>query len=106
MLRLTNAYVERLLQVAEDDPIVAAAFNDVADLLAPPQSIMRPGVLWRVLRGPQQRPSARAADPSAGSLQRSAIVDAMSARAMRLRSSANTGDAATKDSARRARPRS
>ena len=51
MLRLTNAYVERLLQVAEHDPVVAAAFNDVADLLAPPQSIMRPRVLWRVLRG-------------------------------------------------------
>ena len=58
-LRLTNAYVERLLRVAEHDPVVAAAFNDVADLLAPPQSIMRPRVLWRVLRGPQQRPPAR-----------------------------------------------
>lgn len=45
MLRLTNAYVERLLQVAEDDPVVAAAFNDVADLLAQPQSIMRPRAL-------------------------------------------------------------
>jgi hypothetical protein len=67
---------------------------------------MRPGVLWRVLRGPQQRQAARAADPSAGSLQRSAIVDAMSARAMRLRSSANTDDGATKDRAQSARPRS
>jgi 2-polyprenyl-6-methoxyphenol hydroxylase-like FAD-dependent oxidoreductase len=53
MLRLTNAYVERLLRVAEEDPVVAAAFNDVADLLAPPQNIMRPRVLWRVLRDPR-----------------------------------------------------
>jgi hypothetical protein len=41
-LRLSNAYVDRLLQVAEHDPLVAAAFNEVADLLAPPQNIMRP----------------------------------------------------------------
>jgi 2-polyprenyl-6-methoxyphenol hydroxylase-like FAD-dependent oxidoreductase len=84
VLRLTNAYVERLLRVAEDDPVVAAAFNDVADLLAPSLSIMRPRVLWRVLRGPQPRPQpSRTVDPPAGSLQRSAIVDVMTARAMR-----------------------
>jgi 2-polyprenyl-6-methoxyphenol hydroxylase-like FAD-dependent oxidoreductase len=59
MLRLTNAYVERLLRAAEQDPVVAAAFNDVADLLAPPPSIMRPKVLWRVLRG--SRPPTRTA---------------------------------------------
>ena len=58
-LRLTNAYVERLLRVAEHDPVVAAAFNEVADLLAPPQSIIRPRVLWRVLRGPRPRPRPR-----------------------------------------------
>jgi 2-polyprenyl-6-methoxyphenol hydroxylase-like FAD-dependent oxidoreductase len=62
MLRLTNSYVERLLHVAEQDPVVAAAFNDVADLLAPPQSIMRPRVLWRVLRGPRRLPQARAVE--------------------------------------------
>lgn len=90
MLRLMNAYAERLLQVAEQDPVVATAFNDVADLLAPPQNIMRPRVLWRVLRGPQRRPPARAAVAPAGSLQRSAIVDAMSGRAMTIRSSTGT----------------
>ena len=73
-LRLTNAYMERLLQVAEQDAVVAAAFNDVADLLAPPRRIMRPRVLWRVLRGPRQRRPMLAADPPAGSLQRAAIV--------------------------------
>jgi 2-polyprenyl-6-methoxyphenol hydroxylase-like FAD-dependent oxidoreductase len=92
-LRLSNAYVERLLRVAEHDPLVAAAFNDVTDLLAPPQNIMRPRVLRRVLRGPQERPPAAVGHPLDGPLQRSAIVDAMSARAMRLRSSAGTVDA-------------
>jgi 2-polyprenyl-6-methoxyphenol hydroxylase-like FAD-dependent oxidoreductase len=51
VLRISNAYVERLLRVAEHDPIVAAAFGDVGDLLAPPQEVMRPRILWRVLRG-------------------------------------------------------
>jgi 2-polyprenyl-6-methoxyphenol hydroxylase-like FAD-dependent oxidoreductase len=96
ILRLTNAYVERLLRVAERDAVVAAAFNDVADLLAPPQTIMRPRVLWRILREPRWQPSARAADSLARSLQRSAIVDAMSARMMKLRSSADTEDDGTK----------
>jgi 2-polyprenyl-6-methoxyphenol hydroxylase-like FAD-dependent oxidoreductase len=100
ILRLTNAYLDRLLGVAEHDPIVAAAFGDVTDLLAPPQSIMRPGVLWRVLRGPQRRPPAPARGPSASSLQRSAIVDAMSARAMRLRSSTDADNRATDERAR------
>ena len=93
MLRLTNAYVERLLRVAEHDPMVAAAFNDVADLLAPPQSIMRPRVLSRVLRSRRRSP-ARADGPRAGALQRSAIVNAMSARATRLRSRPGTDSAA------------
>ncbi len=54
-LRLTNAYTERLLRVAELDPFVAAAFNDVADLLAPPGHVLHPRVLWRVLP-PAARP--------------------------------------------------
>jgi 2-polyprenyl-6-methoxyphenol hydroxylase-like FAD-dependent oxidoreductase len=50
-VRITNAYVERLLRVAEHDPVVAAAFGDVGDLLAPASEVMRPRILWRVLRG-------------------------------------------------------
>jgi 2-polyprenyl-6-methoxyphenol hydroxylase-like FAD-dependent oxidoreductase len=64
LLRMTNAYVERLLRVAEHDPIVAAAFGDVGDLLAPPQEIMRPRILWRVLRGNLRRTPATTIEPS------------------------------------------
>ena len=64
MLRITNAYVERLLSVAEHDPVVAAAFSDVGDLLAPPQEIMRPRVLWRVLGGKRLKPPATTRQPS------------------------------------------
>jgi 2-polyprenyl-6-methoxyphenol hydroxylase-like FAD-dependent oxidoreductase len=58
MLRITNAYVERLLTVAENDPVVAAAFGDVGDLLAPPREVMRARILWRVLRGGRRNPPA------------------------------------------------
>ncbi|HEU5109074.1 MAG TPA: hypothetical protein VFT95_11055, partial [Micromonosporaceae bacterium] len=64
MLRIANAYVERLLSVAEHDPVVAAAFGDVGDLLAPPQEVMRPRILWRVLRGRRRRPPAAFTEPS------------------------------------------
>jgi 2-polyprenyl-6-methoxyphenol hydroxylase-like FAD-dependent oxidoreductase len=88
LLRLTNAYVDRLLHVAEHDPLVAAAFNDVADLLAPQWNIMLPRVLWRVLWGPHRRPTAATAP--GGALQRSAILETMTARTSRIRSSAGT----------------
>jgi 2-polyprenyl-6-methoxyphenol hydroxylase-like FAD-dependent oxidoreductase len=62
IVRLSNAYMERLLRVAEDDPIVAAAFGDVGDLLAPPQEVMRPRILWRVLRASRaKRPATTSA---------------------------------------------
>jgi 2-polyprenyl-6-methoxyphenol hydroxylase-like FAD-dependent oxidoreductase len=51
IVRISNAYMERLLRVAERDPIVAQAFGEVSDLLAPPQDVLKPRILWRVLRG-------------------------------------------------------
>jgi hypothetical protein len=53
-----NAYTDRLLRVAEIDPAVAGAFADVGDLLAPPTHVLRPNILWRVLRGPRSAPRA------------------------------------------------
>jgi hypothetical protein len=63
ILRLSNTYVERLLRVAEHDPVVATAFNDVCDLLAPPTEVMRPRILWRVLRGNLRRPPRPRSEP-------------------------------------------
>jgi 2-polyprenyl-6-methoxyphenol hydroxylase-like FAD-dependent oxidoreductase len=65
VVRMTNTYVDRLLRVAEYDPIVASAFSDVGDLLAPPQEIMRPRILWRVLRGNLRRTSVNPTNPAA-----------------------------------------
>ncbi|GBD32126.1 Putative epoxidase LasC [bacterium HR33] len=50
-IRFINAYMARLHRAAHRDPVVAKAFNDVASLLAPPQSLMGPGILWRMVWG-------------------------------------------------------
>lgn len=50
-IRFINAYMGRLHRAAHHDPVVARAFNEVASLLAPPQSLMRPEIMLRVLRG-------------------------------------------------------
>jgi 2-polyprenyl-6-methoxyphenol hydroxylase-like FAD-dependent oxidoreductase len=63
-LRIANAYVERLLRVAEHDPIVAQAFGDVSDLLAPSREVLKPRVLWRVAHGSLRRRSAAGIEPA------------------------------------------
>lgn len=47
-VRLLGRYQERLVAAAADDPAVAAAFLEVVGLLAPPPSLLRPGVALRV----------------------------------------------------------
>jgi 2-polyprenyl-6-methoxyphenol hydroxylase-like FAD-dependent oxidoreductase len=50
-MRLIAAYMTRLNKAARHDPVVARAFNQVIDLMASPQSLMRPRILLRVLWG-------------------------------------------------------
>jgi 2-polyprenyl-6-methoxyphenol hydroxylase-like FAD-dependent oxidoreductase len=49
--RLLNAYIARLHAAAAHDASLASAFVRVAGLVAPPQTLLRPGVALRVLRG-------------------------------------------------------
>lgn len=49
-IRLSNAWAERILQAAEADAYIAEAFGSVTDLLAPPTVLMRPRLVWRVVR--------------------------------------------------------
>jgi 2-polyprenyl-6-methoxyphenol hydroxylase-like FAD-dependent oxidoreductase len=49
--RLANAYLSRLHAAAADDGRLGVAFTRVAGLVAPPQSLLRPAVALRVLRG-------------------------------------------------------
>lgn len=50
-VRVINAYLKQLHAAARHDPVVARSYNKVASLLAPPASLMRPGIMWRVLWG-------------------------------------------------------
>jgi hypothetical protein len=50
-VRLINAYLARLHAAAVHDADLAGAFVRVAGLVAPPESLLRPGVAFRVLRG-------------------------------------------------------
>jgi hypothetical protein len=52
--RLLGAYLARLHAAAAHDAELAAAFIRVAGLVAPPQSLLHPSVVLRVLRkGPR-----------------------------------------------------
>jgi len=50
-VRLINAFIARLHAAAAHDASLASAFVRVAGLVAPPQTLLRPGVVLRVLRG-------------------------------------------------------
>jgi 2-polyprenyl-6-methoxyphenol hydroxylase-like FAD-dependent oxidoreductase len=50
-VRLVSAYIARLHAAAAHDADLAGAFLRVAGLVAPPGSLLRPGVAARVLRG-------------------------------------------------------
>ena len=50
-LNFINWYMSKLHRAGHHDPIPAMAFHRVANLLAPPPSVMHPKVAWRVLLG-------------------------------------------------------
>jgi hypothetical protein len=57
-VRLGNAYMSRLQAAATNDASVTRAFFRVAGLIDPPQALMRPGVIARVLRSAKLRPES------------------------------------------------
>lgn len=52
--RTLNRYINRLLTVAQQDPLVADAFLRVNAMMAPPQHLLRPRIASRILRGGQR----------------------------------------------------
>ena len=51
---MLNRYINRLLTVAHQDPLVADAFLSVNAMMAPPQHLLRPRIAYRILRGGQR----------------------------------------------------
>jgi 2-polyprenyl-6-methoxyphenol hydroxylase-like FAD-dependent oxidoreductase len=64
MVRFVNWYMQRLHRAAWHDPQVAMAFQRVANLLAPPPSILAPAIARRVFTGQAARPSAPLPGPA------------------------------------------
>ena len=64
--RLLNGYVARVQRAAAVDPAVGTAFLRVANLEAPPPSLMSPSVLVRVLRSARRPPVASSPRVPAG----------------------------------------
>jgi 2-polyprenyl-6-methoxyphenol hydroxylase-like FAD-dependent oxidoreductase len=67
-----NWYMTKLRKAAHSDPVTAMAFFQVANLLAPPSSAMRPRVLLRVLKGNLAR-RKRVQDASPRQVDQSAL---------------------------------
>lgn len=55
-MRLTHAYLQRVLTAAESDPAVTEQFLRVAGMIDPPARLLRPVMIFRVLSG-QRRTS-------------------------------------------------
>ncbi len=59
-IKIINAYLAKLHKAAHQDPVVTLAFHRVANLLAPPPSLLHPRIAWRVLQGNLRRSSPNA----------------------------------------------
>jgi 2-polyprenyl-6-methoxyphenol hydroxylase-like FAD-dependent oxidoreductase len=53
-----NAYVAKVHRATHTDTVVYRAFLDVMNLIQPPSSLMRPSIMWRVLRHRQPKQAA------------------------------------------------
>lgn len=63
--RLAAGYIDRVQAAAEHDGRAGRAFLRVSGLVDPPRALLRPGVIWRVLRrGPAATPTASAGNAS------------------------------------------
>jgi 2-polyprenyl-6-methoxyphenol hydroxylase-like FAD-dependent oxidoreductase len=70
--RLANAYVAKLQDAAVHDATLANAFVRVTGLIDPPQSLMRPGYLLRVLRHSGRQQPVTVAPPPPEQQQKAA----------------------------------
>ena len=69
-IRVINWYISKLHKAAHHDEVAALAFHRVANLLAPPPSILHPTVIWRVLKGNLLLSRAQRSGQAAGLTQR------------------------------------
>jgi hypothetical protein len=59
MTRFINWYIGKLHHAAHHDATVSVAFLKVVNLLAPPPGVLRPDIVWRVLRSNREQRTAQ-----------------------------------------------
>ena len=62
LLRVQHRYLDRVMAAATDEAAMAA-LTDALFLLARPESLFKPSVLWRALRPGSPRPTGRPPPP-------------------------------------------
>ena len=63
-LRMQHRYLDRVMAAATDDERAMAAITDALFLLARPESLFRPSVMWRAVRHGRRRPAEPSVIPS------------------------------------------
>jgi len=58
-MRITNAYLDRVMTVAETDPTVAGRFMRVIGMIDPPAALLRPTMLLRIALANRSQPTGR-----------------------------------------------
>jgi 2-polyprenyl-6-methoxyphenol hydroxylase-like FAD-dependent oxidoreductase len=58
-MRITNAYLDRVMSAAETDPLVAGQFMRVIGMIDPPARLLRPTILRRIARASRPQPTDR-----------------------------------------------
>jgi 2-polyprenyl-6-methoxyphenol hydroxylase-like FAD-dependent oxidoreductase len=67
-MRITNAFLERVMTATETDPVVAGQFMRITGMVDPPARLLRPSILLRIMRA-KRRTDVQAVDGgSAGTL--------------------------------------
>ncbi len=69
-MRITNAYLERVMTAAETDPVVAGQFMRVIGMIDPPVRLLRPSMLLRVAHtNGRRRTDVRSVEAMVGSVK-------------------------------------
>jgi hypothetical protein len=66
-MRITNAFLERVLTACEVDPVVAGQFMRVTSMVDSPTRLLRPSILHRITRaGGLRQQEAHSVDEAVG----------------------------------------
>jgi 2-polyprenyl-6-methoxyphenol hydroxylase-like FAD-dependent oxidoreductase len=60
-VKIMNNYLDKFARAAENDPVLGTQFTKVAGFMAPPQSLFKPNIVWRVIRGNRRAKAAATA---------------------------------------------